>query len=127
MQPYALNAEGAPDPIGPYSHLVRCGSTLYLSGQIALDPVTSELKASDTVTEVRQIFKNISAVLSAAGADLNDIVKLTIYVTDLDSFNHVNAVMSELLSPPYPARSTVQVAGLPRNATVEIEAIAITK
>ena len=125
MQPYAVNAEGAPDPIGPYSHLVRVGSTLYLSGQIALDPETSNLNNDDISTEVRQIFKNIQAVLVAAGADLDDIVKLTIYVTDLNLFNHVNAIMSELLSPPYPARSTVQVAGLPRDAKVEIDAIAI--
>lgn len=127
MQHYALNADGAPDPIGPYSHVVRCGSTLYLSGQIALDPETSQLNNKDTLTEVRQVFKNIEAVLKAADAELNDIVKLTIYVTDLDSFNHVNAAMSEMLSPPYPARSTVQVAALPRAATVEIDAIAIVK
>lgn len=127
MQSYAINSEHAPDPIGPYSHMVRVGDTLYLAGQIALDPETAELKAADTETEVRQIFANIQAVLKASGATLDDIVKLTVFVTDLDRFSSVNAVMSEVLSPPYPARSTVQVAALPRNATVEVEAIAVAK
>ncbi len=107
--------------------MVRVGDMLYLSGQIALVPDTMELNAASTETEVRQIFKNIDAVLKAGGADLNDIVKLTVFITDLEQFNSVNVVMSELLSPPYPARSTVQVAALPRNATVEVEAIAVAK
>lgn len=127
MQSYAINSEHAPEPIGPYSHMVRVGDTLYLSGQIALDPESKQLKADDTETEVRQIFANIQAVLKASGATLNDIVKLTVYVTDLEKFNSVNAIMSEVLSPPFPARSTVQVAALPRDATVEVEAIAVAK
>lgn len=127
MQSYALNADNAPEPIGPYSHLVRCGDVIYLSGQIALDPETMELVASDAETEARQVFKNMETVLNASGCTLNDVVKLTVFVTDLDKFNSVNAVMSEVLSPPYPARSTVQVAALPRNATIEVEAIAVAK
>ena len=127
MQSYAIDSKHAPDPIGPYSHMVRVGDTLYLSGQIALNPDTMELNAANTETEVRQIFKNIDAVLKAGGADLNNIVKLTVFITDLDRFDSVNVVMSELLSPPYPARSTVQVAALPRNATIEVEAIAVAK
>ena len=127
MQSYATNSENAPEPIGPYSHLVRCGDMVFLSGQIALDPDTNELVAPDSETEARQIFRNIDAVLSATGCTLNDVVKLTVFVTDLDKFNSVNAIMSEVLSPPYPARSTVQVAALPRNATIEVEAIAIAK
>ena len=127
MQSYAINSERAPEPIGPYSHMVKVGDTLYLSGQIALDPKSMQLNAPDTDTEVRQIFENIKAVLKASGATLNDIVKLTVFITDLKRFNSVNAVMSEVLSPPYPARSTVQVAALPRNATVEVEAIAVAK
>ena len=127
MQSYAIDSKHAPEPIGPYSHMVRVGDTLYLSGQIALDPATLELNADSIQTEVRQVFSNIENVLKAGGADLNDIVKLTVYVTDLAHFGSVNAVMSELLSPPYPARSTVQVAALPRNATVEVEAIAVVK
>ena len=107
--------------------MVRVGDLLFLSGQIALDPKTMTLQASNTETEVRQIFKNIEAVLKAGGATTDDIVKLTVYVTDLERFNSVNAVMSEVLSPPYPARSTVQVAALPREATVEVEAIAVAK
>ena len=127
MQSYAIDSKHAPEPIGPYSHMVRVGDMLYLSGQIALVPDTMELNAANTETEVRQVFKNIEAVLKAGGADLNDIVKLTVFITDLEQFNSVNVVMSELLSPPYPARSTVQVAALPRNATVEVEAIAVAK
>ncbi|MCY4128011.1 MAG: Rid family detoxifying hydrolase [Gammaproteobacteria bacterium] len=127
MQSYAIDSKHAPEPIGPYSHMVRVGDMLYLSGQIALNPDTMELNAASTETEVRQVFKNIEAVLKAGGADLNNIVKLTVFITDLDRFNSVNVVMSELLSPPYPARSTVQVAALPRNATVEVEAIAVAK
>ncbi len=127
MQSYAIDSKHAPEPIGPYSHMVRVGDTLYLSGQIALNPDTMELNAANTETEVRQIFKNIEAVLKAGGADLNNIVKLTVFITDLERFNSVNVVMSEMLSPPYPARSTVQVAALPRNATIEVEAIAVAK
>ncbi len=127
MQSYAIDSKHAPEPIGPYSHMVRVGDMLYLSGQIALKPDTMELNATNTETEVRQIFKNIESVLKAGGADLNDIVKLTVFITDLDRFNSVNVVMSEMLSPPYPARSTVQVAALPRNATIEVEAIAVAK
>lgn len=127
MQSYAIDSKHAPEPIGPYSHMVRVGDMLYLSGQIALNPDTMELNADTTEAEVRQVFKNIEAVLKASGADLNNIVKLTVFITDLERFNSVNVVMSELLSPPYPARSTVQVAALPRNATVEVEAIAVAK
>lgn len=127
MQSYAIDSKHAPEPIGPYSHMVRVGDMLYLSGQIALNPDTMVLNAANTETEVRQVFKNIEAVLKAGGADLNNIVKLTVFVTDLGQFDSVNVVMSELLSPPYPARSTVQVAALPRNATVEVEAIAVAK
>ncbi len=127
MQSYAIDSKHAPEPIGPYSHMVRVGDMLYLSGQIALNPDTMALNAANTETEVRQVFKNIEAVLKAGGADLNNIVKLTVFITDLGQFDSVNVVMSELLSPPYPARSTVQVAALPRNATVEVEAIAVAK
>lgn len=127
MQSYAIDSKHAPEPIGPYSHMVRVGDMLYLSGQIALNPDTMELNAANTETEVRQVFENIEAVLKAGGADLNNIVKLTVFITDLKQFNSVNVVMSELLSPPYPTRSTVQVAALPRNATVEVEAIAVAK
>lgn len=127
MPSYAIDSKHAPEPIGPYSHMVRVGDMLYLSGQIALNRDTMELNATNTETEVRQVFKNIEEVLKAGGADLNNIVKLTVFITDLDRFDSVNVVMSELLSPPYPARSTVQVAALPRNATVEVEAIAVAK
>ena len=125
MKKRAIDSELAPEPIGPYSHMVRVGNMLILSGQIALVPETMELNAADTETEVRQVFANIHAVLKAANATLHDIGKLTVFVTDLERFNSGNAVMSEVLSPPYPARSTVQVAALPRGATVEVEAIAV--
>ena len=127
MQSYAIDAEQAPQPIGPYSHMVRVGDTLYLSGQIALHPVSGELITEDIRKEVMQVFANIEAVLEAGGAVLNNIVKLTVFITDLAQFDEVNVVMSELLSPPFPARSTVQVAALPRNATIEVEVIAVAK
>ena len=127
MRAIALNVSSAPEPIGPYSHMVRCGDMLYLSGQIALDPETANLNAPDVTTEARQVFRNIRAVLEETGAEINDVVKLTVYVTDLAIFDQVNAVMTEFLSPPYPARTTVQVAALPRDAKIEIDAVAIAK
>ena len=127
MRAIALNVSSAPEPIGPYSHMVRCGDMLYLSGQIALDPETANLNAPDVTTEARQVFRNIQAVLEETGAEINDVVKLTVYVTDLVIFDQVNAVMTEFLSPPYPARTTVQVAALPRDAKIEIDAVAIAK
>ncbi|KAF5087476.1 RidA family protein [Methanoculleus horonobensis] len=119
----ALYTENAPEPIGPYSQAVLSGDYLYLSGQIGLDPATGNL--SDTVAgEARQAMENLRAVLREADLDFPDVVQTRIYVTDLADFDTVNAVYAEYLNEPYPARATVQVAGLPKGARVEIEMVA---
>jgi len=110
----------APAAIGPYSQAVN---TIWLSGQIPLDPTTMEIVTGDTATQARQVFKNMVAVAAAAGSDLNQAVKINISLIDMADFAAVNAVMAEFLNEPYPARACVQVAGLPRGAAVEIEAI----
>lgn len=115
----------APQAIGPYSQAIRVDRNLYLSGQIALDPATGEFRNADFETEVRQIFHNIHAVLSAAGGDFSHLIKLTIYLMDFNDFAALNQLMVDLLPTPYPARTTIAVAALPKDARVEIEAFAI--
>ncbi len=121
----AITADEAPDAIGPYSHAVRTGNTLYLSGQIALSPSTMELVNESFRRETQQVFANIAAVLKASGGSLDNIVKLTVYLTDLTNFDTVNAVMSETLHYPFPARVAVGVSSLPRGASIEIETLAV--
>lgn len=113
----------APAAIGPYSQAVQVGSTVYLSGQIPLDPVTMQMVAGDISAQTAQVFKNLAAVAEAAGGSLNDAVKVNISLTDLNDFASVNEVMKQFLQEPYPARACVQVAALPRGAAVEIEVI----
>lgn len=125
MKRTAISADGAPDAIGPYSHAIRVGDTIYMSGQIALDPKNMELVTGSFQEETKQVFENVSAVVTAAGGTLQDIVKLTVYLTDLKNFDKVNAVMSETFQYPYPARVAVGVSALPRGATIEVEALAI--
>lgn len=115
----------APAAIGAYSQAVRSGDTVYLSGQIALDPESMELVAPDFETEARQVFRNLSAVIAAAGGTTADAVKLTVYLTDMGNFPAVNAVMAEFFDPPYPARAAVGVAELPRGARVEVDGILV--
>lgn len=115
----------APQAIGPYSQAIRVDHNLYLSGQIALDPATGEFRNADFETEVRQIFHNIHAVLSAAAGDFSHLIKLTIYLMDFNDFAALNQLMVDLLPTPYPARTTIAVAALPKGARVEIEAFAI--
>ncbi|HTX55541.1 MAG TPA: RidA family protein [Candidatus Acidoferrales bacterium] len=119
-----VQSDGAPAPIGPYSQAVRSGKTLYCSGQIALDPQTGNLVDGDAAAQAEQVMKNLGAVLSAAGYGLADVVKTTIFLIDMSDFNAVNAVYGRYFDAGKPARSTVAVAGLPRGARVEIEAIA---
>lgn len=114
----------APKAIGPYSQAVLVGKTLYCSGQIPLVPETMQLVAGDVEAQAKQVIQNLKAVLEAAGGSLSDIVKLTIYLTDLNNFAKVNDVMAKTFSEPYPARATIGVSALPKNAEVEIEAIA---
>ncbi|HQR24342.1 MAG TPA: RidA family protein [Steroidobacteraceae bacterium] len=118
-----VHTEHAPGAIGTYSQAVRAGSTVYLSGQIPLDPRTGELVTGDMEAQVRRVFDNLQAVAVAAGGDLSHVVKLTVFLTDLANFALVNRVMAEYFQPPYPARAAVGVAALPRGAAVEMDAI----
>ncbi len=120
----SIHSDDAPDGIGPYSQAVRVGRTVYLSGQIPLDPTTMEMVQGDIDTQAKQVFDNLAAVAHAAGCGFADIVKLTIYLVDLEQFSRVNEVMAEVFTPPYPARATIAVAALPKGAPLEVEAIA---
>ncbi len=113
----------APAAIGTYSQAVRVGSTVYISGQIALDPATKELVSGDMEAQVRRVFENLKAIAVAAGGSLADAVKVTIYLTDLGHFALVNKVMAEYCQQPFPARAAVGVASLPRGAAVEADCI----
>lgn len=120
----AIYTNTAPNPIGPYSQAIRFGQMLFTSGQIPLVPETGEM--SDNIdAQIEQVFVNLGEVLKAADASFAHVVKMTIFVTDLVDFPKVNAAMEKYCCEPYPARSTVQVAALPKNAKVEIEAIAL--
>jgi 2-iminobutanoate/2-iminopropanoate deaminase len=119
-----VQSDQAPRAIGPYSQAIRAGDLLFCSGQIALDPRSGELVASDIEAQTRQVMKNLEAVLRAAGADLSRVVKTTIFLVDLADFARVNEVYGEHFGEAPPARSTVQVSALPRGARVEIEAVA---
>jgi len=120
-----IHTDKAPQAIGPYSQAVRSGSTVYLSGQIALDPATMELVADSIEAEIRQVFDNLSAVCAAAGGSLAQVAKLQIYLTDLSHFGLVNTIMAEYLSEPYPARAAIGVAQLPRGARVEVDGVLV--
>ena len=117
-----IHTEQAPKAIGTYSQAVRCGDTVYLAGQIGLDPATMELVAG-IGPQIHRVFDNLKAVAGAAGGGLNDIVKLTVYLTDLNHFALVNEIMAAYFSAPYPARAALGVAALPRGALVEVDAI----
>lgn len=118
-----IHTRRAPDAIGPYSQAVKVGGTVYLSGQIPLDPDTMQLVQGTIEEETVRVFENLKAVAEAADASLADAVKIGIFLTDLNDFATVNAVMQRYFSEPYPARACVQVAALPRGARVEIEGI----
>jgi reactive intermediate/imine deaminase len=120
-----IATEHAPAAIGPYSQAVKVGSTVYFSGQIPLDPASGQLVEGDISVQTRQVFDNLVAVAQAAGGSLAQIVRVGIYVTDLGHFAAVNAVMAEYFQPPYPARSTIEVAGLPKAAQVEVDAVMV--
>jgi 2-iminobutanoate/2-iminopropanoate deaminase len=119
----AITAEGAPPAVGPYSHAVRSGGFLFLSGQTPLDPATKELVGGGVGDQTRQCLKNLEAVCEAAGASLKDAVRCGIFVTDMGTFKEVNEVYATFFGDPPPARSTVGVASLPLGAQVEIEAV----
>ena len=121
----AVASDRAPAAIGPYSQAIRAGATVYLSGQIPLDPTTGELIAGDIEAQTVRVFENLKAVAEAAGGSLRQAVKVNIYLTDLSHFATVNAVMARYFEQPYPARATLGVAALPRGAAVEADAILV--
>lgn len=118
-----IETADAPAAIGTYSQAVRVGNTVWLSGQIPLDPATQQLVSGDIEAEIRRVFENLRAVARAAGGSLDDAVKFTVYLTDLAHFAKVNEVMAQYLECPYPARAAIGVAQLPRGARVEIECV----
>ena len=123
MSRQSIHTDRAPQAIGPYSQAVRAGDTVYMSGQVPFDPATMQLVTGDIETQARRVFENLKAVAEAAGGSLAHAVKLTIFLTDLGNFAKVNEVMSTYFAKPYPARSTIGVAQLPRGAQIEIECV----
>jgi reactive intermediate/imine deaminase len=120
-----IRTDKAPQAIGPYSQAVRIGDTIYTSGQIPLDPATGELVTGDIALQAARVFANLEAVLAAAGATFADVVRVGIYLTDLKNFAAVNEAMKKHFAEPYPARSTIGVAALPKGAEVEIDLVAV--
>jgi reactive intermediate/imine deaminase len=121
-----VSTEHAPRAIGPYSQAVRAGNTVYLSGQVALDPASGEMVAGGFEAETRRVFDNLKAVAAAAGATLDDAVRVTIYLTDMGRFPIVNGIMAEYFQEPYPARVTIGVASLPKGASVEVDCVLVS-
>jgi len=125
MNKEIVSTPKAPSAIGPYSQAVKTGLVVFTSGQIGLDPATGELVSQDFEAQVRQSFSNLAAVAQAAGGSLANAVKFTLFLTDLSQFATVYAIMTEMVGKPYPARSTVGVASLPKGAQFEVEAILV--
>lgn len=125
MSKTPIHSDSAPAAIGPYSQAIRTGNMVFLSGQIPLDPETMALVEGDLVASTRRVFDNLSAVAKASGGSLDDIVKLTVFLTDLANYPVVNEVMAEYFSQPYPARAALAVAALPKDAPVEVEAVLV--
>ena len=121
----AVATPDAPDAIGTYSQAIKAGNTVYLSGQIPLDPKTMEIVTGEVEVHVRRVFDNLRAVAQAAGGDLSNAVKLNVYLTDLGNFQTVNKVMAEYFTQPYPARAAIGVSALPRGAVVEVDAVLV--
>lgn len=121
----AVTSPGAPKAIGPYSPAIRAGQLLFLSGQIPLDPDSGEIVGTDITAQTEQVFRNIGALLAAAGASFSHVVRTTVFLADLNDFSAMNAVYAQHIAQPAPARSTVQVSRLPRDARVEIDVIAV--
>ena len=123
MNKTPIHTDSAPGAIGSYSQAIQSGNFVFLSGQIPLDPATMEIVGGDFEARARRVFENLKAVAEAAGGNLDQIVKLTVYLTDLENFATVNSVMAEYFDEPYPARAALGVASLPKGADVEAEAI----
>ncbi len=120
-----VNTKLAPEAIGTYSQAIQCGDTVYLSGQIPLDPATMQLCSEDIKLQITQVLENLSAVCEAAGGSLAHIVKLNVYLTDLRHFSLINEAMSRYFAAPYPARAAIEVSALPRDSQVEMDGIMV--
>jgi reactive intermediate/imine deaminase len=123
MKRQIIQTADAPKAIGPYSQAVRSGDTVYVSGQIPLDPASGTLVSGDIDAEIRRVFDNLKAIAQAAGGSLANVVKLSVFLTDLGHFARVNEIMATYFSEPYPARAAIGVAALPRGARVEVECV----
>jgi len=123
----AIQTDLAPAPVGSYSQAVIAGNTVYLAGQIALDPYTGKMVQEDFRAEAVRVFENMKAVTEAAGGSLSQVVKLTVYLIDIAAITTVNEVIPLYFSQPYPARTSIQVAALPQNATIEVEAVMVKR
>ena len=119
-----INTSNAPAPIGPYNQAILCGDFLYISGQVALKPGTNELADKDIIEETHQVMRNLKAILSEANMSFSNVVKTTIYLSDMELFSQVNEIYSKYFDADFPARETVAVKGLPKNVNVEISMIA---
>lgn len=118
-----ISTPHAPGAIGTYSQAVKCGNTVYVSGQIPLDPASGQLVTGDMEQQIRRVFENLKAIVTAAGGDFSHVAKLNVFLTDLGHFALVNRIMSEYFSEPYPARAALGVASLPRGAAVEMDCV----
>jgi len=121
----AISSAGAPKAIGPYSQAVRAGQLLFLSGQVALDPATGQMVEGGIAEQTRRVFENLAAVLTAGGRSFADVVRTTVFLADMNDFAAMNEVYSRYIVDPPPARATVQVARLPRDVKIEVDAIAV--
>ena len=124
MSKTIINTNNAPAPIGPYNQAVKAGNFLFVSGQVALKPGTNDMANADIIEETHQVMKNLKAILSEAGFSFNNVVKTTIFLSDMDLFSQVNEIYAKYFDGNFPARETVAVKGLPKNANVEISVVA---
>ena len=125
MDKIIITAQDAPAPIGPYNQAVQAGNTLFISGQVCIDPVTGELRNKDLQEETHQVMHNLKAILQRAGMDFGNVVKTTIFITDMNRFSEMNEVYAKYFDNNFPARETVQVSALPKFVNVEISMIAV--
>ncbi len=123
MSRQIISTPDAPKAIGAYSQAVRCGNTVYVSGQIPLDPATGELVQSSMEAQIRRVFDNLQAIVKAANGELSQVAKLNVFLTDLSHFALLNTIMAEYFSEPFPARAAIQVAALPKGAAVEVDCV----
>lgn len=118
-----ISTPHAPKAVGTYSQAVKCGGTVYVSGQIPLDPVSGALETGSMEAQIRRVFDNLKAIVNAAGGDFSHVTKLNVFLTDLSHFALLNQIMAEYFKEPYPARAAIQVAGLPKGAAVEMDCV----